>query len=81
MKYSVSHEVANFLDYGSRLLERLKTEGQHLSYMELRILALQVGKISGAVKQLDDSKWAVATMQPKGGIPPLNRRDRQRGGG
>jgi hypothetical protein len=57
MQYSVSHEVANFLDYGSRLLERLKTEGQELSYMELRILALQLGRISGAVKQLDDSKW------------------------
>ena len=57
MQYSVSHEVANFLDYGSRLLERLKAEGQELSYMELRILALQLGRISGAVKQLDDSKW------------------------
>jgi hypothetical protein len=57
MQYSVSHEVANFLDYGSRLLERLRTESQELSYMELRILALQLGRISAAVKQLDDSKW------------------------
>jgi hypothetical protein len=50
MELSVSHEVANFLDYGSRLLERLKTDGQDLSYMELRILAVQLGRISGAVQ-------------------------------
>jgi hypothetical protein len=55
--YRISHEVANFLDYGSRLLERLKTEGQELTYMELRILSTQLGKISTAVKQLDDSRW------------------------
>ena len=53
----VSHEVANFIDYGIRLLERLKTEGSELSYTELRILSTQLGRISAAVKQLDDSRW------------------------
>ena len=43
-RYPVSHEVANFIDYGSRLLERLKTEGSELSYTELRILSKQLGK-------------------------------------
>ena len=57
MEFSVSHEVANFLDYGSRLLERLKREGQELSYVELRILASQLGRINCVVKQLDDSRW------------------------
>ena len=56
MESSVSHEVANFIDYGTRLLERLKTKGQDLSYMEIRILGAQLGKISTAVKQLDDNR-------------------------
>ena len=56
-RYPVSHEVANFIEYGTHLLERLKTEGSELSYMELRILSTQLGRINTAVKQLDDSRW------------------------
>ena len=56
-RYPFSHDLANFIDYGTRLLERLKTEGSELSYTELRILSTQLGRISTAVKQLDDSKW------------------------
>jgi hypothetical protein len=56
-RYPFSHDVANFIDYGTRLLERLKTEGSELSYTELRILSTQLGRISIAVKQLDDSRW------------------------
>ena len=57
MNLSISHEIANFIDYGSRLLERLKTEGQELSEMEIRILSAQARKITMAVKQLEDSRW------------------------
>ena len=57
MQFSVSHEVANFLDYGTRLLDRLSAEGQRLSYMEIRILSAQLNRISLAVKQIDDSGW------------------------
>ena len=57
MQLSISHEVANLIDYGSRLLERLKEEGHGLSEMEIRILSSQLRKISIAVKQLDDSRW------------------------
>jgi len=57
MDFSISHEVANFLDYGSRLSERLKTEGKDLSKMELRILSAQLRQLSIAVKQLDDGRW------------------------
>ena len=57
MGLSISHEVANFLDYGSRLSERLKTEGQELCEMEIRILSAQLNKIGTAVKQVHDGKW------------------------
>jgi hypothetical protein len=57
MEFSISHEVANFLDYGSRLSERLKTKGKDLSKMELRILSAQLRQLSIAVKQLDDTRW------------------------
>jgi hypothetical protein len=57
MDLSISHDVANFLDYGSRLLERLKTEGHDLSDMELRILSAQLRKLSMAVKQRHDTRW------------------------
>ena len=58
--YRISHEVANFLDDGSRLLERLKTEGQELTYIELRLLSTQLGRSRTVVKQLDDSRWRIA---------------------
>ena len=57
MDLSISHEVANFLDYGNRLSERLKTEGKGLSKMELRILSTQLRQLIIAVKQLDDPRW------------------------
>jgi hypothetical protein len=57
MDFSISHEIANFLDYGSRLSERLKTEGKNLSKMELRILSAQLQKLSNAVNKLDDTRW------------------------
>ena len=57
MDFSISHEVANFLDYGNRLSERLKTEGIGLSKMELRILSAQLQQLTIAVKQLDDARW------------------------
>ena len=57
MAFSISHEIANFLDYGSRLSERLKTEGKDLSKMELRILSTQLRQLTIAVKQLDDPRW------------------------
>ena len=56
MKLSISHELANFIDYGNRLLRRLKVDGQELSKMEMRILAAQLRELSTAVKQLDESK-------------------------
>lgn len=54
MGLSISHEVADFLDYGSRLSERLNTEGQELSEMEIRILSAQLNKIGTEVKQVHD---------------------------
>lgn len=57
MGMSISHEVADFLDYGSRLLERLKPEGQELSEMEIRILSAQLKKMSVVVKEVHDAKW------------------------
>ena len=57
MDLSISHEVANFLDYGNRLSERLKTEWKGLSKMELRILSAQLRQLTIAVKQLDDPRW------------------------
>ena len=38
MELSISHDAANFLDYASRLLQRLKVDGERLSEMERRIL-------------------------------------------
>jgi hypothetical protein len=54
MGLSISHEVADFLDYGSRLSERLNTEGQELSEMEIRILSARLNKIGTEVKQVHD---------------------------
>ena len=57
MDFSVSHEVANFIDYGNRLLQRLKLQGTELSKMEVRILSQQLRQLSAAVKKLDDGRW------------------------
>ena len=56
MTWSISHELANFVDYGNRLLRRLKMEGQQLSEMEKRILRAQLKQLSIASEQLDDCK-------------------------
>lgn len=51
--------------------------------MEIRILGLQLGRISGAVKQLMTVSRGTGTkMQPKSGIPPfdLEADDPERGG-
>ena len=56
MERSISHELANFIDYGSRLLRRLKIEGEDLSKMEIRILSEQLRQLSTMVKHLDETK-------------------------
>ena len=53
MNLSISHEVANFLDYGNRLLQRLKIDGKELSEMEVRILSAQLRQLSLEIKRLD----------------------------
>ena len=53
---SISHEVANFIDYGNRLLRRLKVEGQQLSKTEIRILSAQLRPLILSAKQLYNSK-------------------------
>ena len=45
MVLSISHEVAEFIDYGNRLLQRLK--------MEMRILSEQLRQLGATVKELD----------------------------
>ena len=60
MTWSISHELANFVDYGNRLLRRLKMEGQQLSEMEKRILRAQLKQLCIASEQLDD-----CTMKPR----------------
>jgi hypothetical protein len=56
MEYSISHDLANFIDYGNRLLRRLKTEGAQLSEMERRILLTHLRKLSTAAEQLQGSR-------------------------
>ena len=56
MTWSISHELANFVNYGNRLLRRLKMEGQQLSEMEKRILRAQLKQLCFASEQLDDFK-------------------------
>lgn len=56
MVLSISHEVAEFIDYGNRLLRRLKMDGGQLSEMEMRILSEQLRQLSSTVKQLDETK-------------------------
>ena len=56
MTWSISHELANFVDYGNRLLRRLKMEGQQLSEMEKRILRAQLKQLCITSEQLDDCK-------------------------
>jgi hypothetical protein len=56
MDFSISHELANFVDYGNRLLRRLKTEGSKLSEMERRILLAHLRQLSMASEQLSDTK-------------------------
>ena len=53
MVLSISHEVAEFIDYGNRLLQRLKMDGRHLSEMEMRILSEQLQQLGATVKELD----------------------------
>ena len=58
MKWSISDELANFLDFGTRLMHRLKTEGNELSEMEKRILRAQLTKLTIASDHLlHESKW------------------------
>jgi len=52
MDFSISHELANFVDYGNRLLRRLKTEGAQLSEMERRILLAHLRQLTLASEQL-----------------------------
>ena len=56
MVLSISHEVAEFIDYGNRLLRRLKMDGGQLSEMEMRILSEQLRQLSSTVKQLDETE-------------------------
>ena len=56
MDFSISHELANFVDYGNRLLRRLKTEGTQLSEMERRILLAHLRQLSLASEQLSDAR-------------------------
>ena len=55
MKLSISHELANFLDYSSRLMQRLSMEGRELSEMEIRILSAELRKMGSEVKHLHES--------------------------
>ena len=52
MDFSISHELANFVDYGNRLLRRLKIEGAQLSEMERRILLAHLRQLTLASEQL-----------------------------
>jgi hypothetical protein len=56
MELSISHEVADFIDYGSRLLRRIKADGLDLSKMEIRILSAQLRQLSTVITQLDDAR-------------------------
>jgi hypothetical protein len=56
MNLSISHEVADFIDYISRLLQRLKVDGKQLSAVERRILSTQLRQLSIAIKELDETK-------------------------
>jgi hypothetical protein len=56
MDFSISHELANFVDYGNRLLRRLKAEGAQLSEMERRILLAHLRQLSMASEQLSDTR-------------------------
>jgi hypothetical protein len=55
MDLSISHEVADFIDYVSRLLGRLKIYGKQLSAAERRILSVQLRQLSIAIKELDET--------------------------
>ena len=57
MAWDISHDLATFLDYGLKLMERLKTEGDRLSEIEIRILRAQLNKLSIAADHLNDIKW------------------------
>ena len=57
MAWHISHDVATFLDFGIQLMERLRTEGDQLSEMEIRILRAQLNKLSIASDHLHDIKW------------------------
>lgn len=51
------------LDDGSRLLRRLKIDGEHLPETEIRILSAQLRQLSIAVKQLDATKLSAHTKE------------------
>lgn len=55
MTWSISHELADFIDYGNRLLRRLNMEGEQLSVMEKRILRAQLKQLCVASDQLNDT--------------------------
>ena len=56
MAWSISHELADFLEYAARLLQRLKTEGSYLSQSEIRIFREQLKQLNRAAEPLDDNK-------------------------
>jgi hypothetical protein len=63
MVLSISHEVAECIDYGNRLLQRLKRDGRHLSEMEMRILSEQLRQLGATVKELDGTNLSARSKE------------------
>lgn len=55
MAWSISDELATFIDDATRLLQRLHTEGERLSRSEIRILRAQLKRLNNASEPLDES--------------------------
>jgi hypothetical protein len=63
MNLSISHVVADFIEYITRLLQRLKVDGNQLSAVERRILSVQFRQLSNAIKALDEIKLKNRTKE------------------